>query len=150
MRLFMDGYNCAQAVFCAFRDVTGMDMDSASRLSSPFGAGMGRMREVCGAVSGALMVLGSVRGCADPQNPAVKAELYHLVQKFAEIFRENNGSIICRDLLTDTQLSEGWAPEERTSAFYARRPCLRLTGDAARILVRILAEQKDENKEILS
>ena len=87
-RLFLEGYNCAQAVFCAFRDVTGLDLDTAARLSSSFGGGMGRLREVCGTVSGALMALGAVRGYADPQDRNAKAVHYRLVQEYARLFRE--------------------------------------------------------------
>ena len=78
-RLFLEGYNCAQAVFCAYRDVTGLDLDTSARLASSFGAGMGRLREVCGAVSGALMVLGCVRGYDGPNDQDTKAAQYALV-----------------------------------------------------------------------
>ena len=142
-RLFTAGYSCAQAVFCAFRDMTGMDIDTAARLSSSFGAGMGRMRQVCGAVSGALMVLGFVRGYDDPENTDAKHAHYSLVQEYAGQFREKNGSIICRELLESAQPSEGVKPEERTSKFYSRRPCLRLTGDAAAILDSLLTEYRE-------
>ena len=94
-RLFMEGYNCSQAVFCAFRDVTGLDLDTAARLSSSFGGGMGRLREVCGTVSGALMALGMIRGYADPQDRNAKTAHYRLVQEYARLFRERSGSIIC-------------------------------------------------------
>ena len=72
-RLFMEGYNCAQAVFCAFRDQTGLGLEAAARLASSFGGGIGRLREVCGAVSGALLALGMLRGYDDPQDAAAKA-----------------------------------------------------------------------------
>lgn len=143
-RLFKAGYNCAQAVFCAFRDMTGLDMDTAARLSSSFGGGMGRMREVCGTVSGALMVLGYVRGYDDPKDTDAKRLHYSLVQEFARRFREKNGSIVCRDLLRNVRTSEGVRAEERTNEFYSRRPCMRLTGDAAEILDELLLNQNEE------
>ena len=146
-RLFMAGYNCSQAVFCAFRDVTGLDLDTSARLSSSFGGGMGRLREVCGTVSGALMALGMIRGYADPRDRDAKTAHYSLVREYARKFREQNGSIICRDLLRDVQVTEGGVPEERTPEFYARRPCLRLAGEAAAILDRLLLDQNDENGE---
>ena len=146
-RLFMEGYNCAQAVFCAFCDVTGLDTDTAARLSSSFGGGMGRLREVCGTVSGALMALGCLRGYADPQDRDAKAAHYRLVQEYARLFREENGSIVCRDLLKGVPVTEGGVPEARTPEFYARRPCLRLAGEAAAILDRLLENQNDENGE---
>ena len=143
-RLFLAGYNCAQAVFCAFRDVTGLDLDTAARLSSSFGGGMGRLREVCGTVSGALMALGYIRGYADPGDREAKAAHYRLVQEYARLFREQSGSIVCRELLKDVRVTEGGVPEERTPEFYARRPCLRLAGQAAAILDRLLSESNDQ------
>ena len=139
-RLFLEGYNCAQAVFCAFRDVTGMELDAAARLSSSFGGGMGRLREVCGAVSGALLVLGMLRGYDNPKDPEQKKAHYALVQEYARRFREKNGTIICRELLKNVPVTPGGVPEERTPDFYARRPCPRLVDDAAAILDEILAE----------
>ena len=139
-RLFLAGYNCAQAVFCAFRDETGMDLDAAARLSSSFGGGMGRLREVCGTVSGALLALGILRGYADPQNPELKKAHYSLVQEYARRFRERNESIVCRELLKNVPVTPGGVPEARTPEFYQRRPCLRLVGQAAEILDEMLAE----------
>ncbi len=139
-RLFLEGYNCAQAVFCAFCDMTGMDIDAAARLSSSFGGGMGRLREVCGTVSGALLALGVLRGYDDPRDPQAKAAHYRLVQEYARRFREKNGSIVCRELLKNVPVAPGGTPEPRTPEFYARRPCLRLAGEAAAILDEMLAE----------
>ena len=139
-RLFLAGYNCAQAVFCAFRDETGMDLDAAARLSSSFGGGMGRLREVCGTVSGALLALGILRGYADPADPEAKKAHYRLVQEYARRFRERNESIVCRELLKNVPVTPGGVPEARTPEFYQRRPCLRLVGQAAEILDEMLAE----------
>ena len=136
--LFYQGYNCSQSVFCAFCDVTGLDIDTAARMSSSFGGGMGRLREVCGTVSGALMVLGMVRGYSDPKNPQAKSDHYHLVQDFASRFKEKNGTIICRELLEGTNARPGNEPEGRTPEFYASRPCLRLVEEAADILEKML------------
>ncbi|MBR4711679.1 MAG: C_GCAxxG_C_C family protein [Clostridia bacterium] len=140
-RLFLAGYNCAQAVFCAFCDRTGLDTDTAARLSSSFGGGIGRLREVCGTCSGALMALGMIRGYADPADPEAKKRHYALVREYARRFGEANGSIICRELLRDVPVTAGGDPEPRTPEFYARRPCLRLAGEAARILDDILEEE---------
>lgn len=142
--LFFAGYNCAQAVFCAFCDRTGLSLDEAARLSSSFGGGMGRLREVCGTVSGALLALGMLHGYASPADPEAKAKHYRLVQEYARRFREKNGSIICRELLKDVPVTPGDTPEARTPEFYARRPCLRLAGEAAAILDDILKELEKE------
>ncbi len=146
-RLFVEGYNCAQAVFCAFCDETGLDVNAAARLSSSFGGGMGRLREVCGTVSGALLALGALCGYDDPTDPEAKAAHYRLVREYARRFREKNGAIICRELLKDVPVTPGGTPEPRTPEFYARRPCLRLAGEAAEILDEMLKEIR-ENKEV--
>lgn len=131
--LFESGYNCAQAVVCAFEDVTGLERDTALRLASSFGGGLGRMREVCGAVSGAAMVLGLVYGSADPADHAAKTVHYHRVQDFARRFRELNGSIVCRELLAGVG-TPGADPERRTAEYYKKRPCPALVAQAAQIL----------------
>lgn len=140
-RLFLEGYNCAQSVFCAFCDETGLSVEEAARLSSSFGGGMGRLREVCGAVSGALLALGMLQGYSDPGDPALKAAHYRRVQDFARRFREQNGAIVCRELLKGVPVTPGGEPEPRTPEFYARRPCLRLIGEAAAILDEMLKEE---------
>ena len=147
-RLFLEGYNCAQAVFCAFRDETRLSLEDAARLSSSFGGGMGRLREVCGTVSGALLALGMLRGYADPQDPELKKAHYKRVQEYARRFREENGTIICRELLKDVPVTPGDTPEPRTPEFYARRPCLRLAGQAAAILDEILSETQSDELEL--
>lgn len=138
--LFLNGYNCAQAVFCAFCDVTGLDIETAARLASSFGGGLGRLREVCGTVSGAAMVLGMVKGYSTPGDLALKTAHYHTVQAFARRFREENGSIICRELLRGVDVVPGSDPEPRTPEYYKKRPCPELAACAARILDEMLAE----------
>ena len=138
--LFLEGYNCAQAVACAFCDVTGLDIGTAARLSSSFGGGLGRLREVCGVVSGAALALAIVRGYSDPKDREAKKAHYALVQEFARRFREANGSIVCRELLamSGIQASIGGEPEERTADFYKRRPCPELAACAAGIVEELL------------
>ena len=140
--LFLEGYNCAQAVFCAFTDVTGLDMATAARLSSSFGGGLGRLREVCGAVSAASMVLGLVKGYDVPGDRALKARHYALVRDFAARFREATGSINCRVLLIQAGVmaETGGEPDERTPEYYEKRPCPKLVWQAARILDEMLGE----------
>lgn len=104
--LFHCGYNCAQAVFAAFAPELGIDFDTALRLSSSFGGGMGRLREVCGAVSAMFMIAGLKYGYSDPADPAAKAAHYERIRALAEEFREKNGSIICRELLESQNRSE--------------------------------------------
>lgn len=136
--LFCEGYNCAQAVLLAFDDVTGLDKKTASSISSSFGGGLGRMREVCGAVSGAAMVLGIVKGQYPPEDHSAKSAHYKLIQQFAEKFKEENGSIICRELLKGTGCESGNTPEKRTEKYYKKRPCPLIVRTSADILASML------------
>ena len=139
-RLFREGCNCAQAVFTAYCDLTGLDETTAMRISSSFGGGMGRMREVCGGVSGALMALGMLGDRTDdPNDQAAKAAHYARVQQLALRFKERNGSIICRDLL-GAKAGAGHVPEARTEEYYRMRPSERMVFDAAEILEEMLKE----------
>ena len=141
--LFLEGCNCAQAVFLAFSDVTGMDRKLAAKLSSPFGGGMGRMREVCGAVSGMLMVLGVLYGYEENAGEdAQKKQLYKDVQALAGKFREECGSIICREILKNPPSDPN--PTPRTAEFYKQRPCARMVMTAARLLDGFFAEHPIE------
>ena len=130
--LFVQGYNCAQAVAAAFGDLTGLDEKTAARMASCFGGGMGRMREVCGAVSGMLMVAGILYGYDDPKATTEKRELYAQVQAMAGQFRQELGSIVCRDLLKNPPSDPN--PTPRTAEFYKNRPCARMVETAARIM----------------
>ena len=132
VELFKSGFNCAQAVAIAYSDVLGMSDEEAAKVSGSFGGGMGRMREVCGAVSGMFMVAGLKYGYSDPSAKQEKAELYALVQNLAAGFKEKNGSIICKELLGVSDTSP--TPEPRTAAYYKKRPCVELVGDAAELL----------------
>ena len=130
--LFVEGYNCAQAVAAAFGDLTGLDEKTAAKMASCFGGGMGRMREVCGAVSGMLLVAGVLYGYDDPKATTEKRELYAQVQAMAGQFRQELGSIVCRDLLKNPPSDPN--PTPRTEQFYKDRPCARMVATAARIM----------------
>ena len=136
--LFENGYNCCQAVVLAFSDITGLDEDSLKAATSGFGGGFGRLREVCGAVSGMTFLAGFIEPATDPTNRAQRAANYALVQKFAERFREERGSIVCRELLGLRQKHDAPNPEARTAAYYESRPCAELVGCAAEILENYL------------
>ena len=137
-QLFMDGYNCAQAVAVAFCDVTGMEPKHTARLASSFGGGMGRMREVCGAVSGMLMVAGVLYGYDVADDDQAKMGHYTLVQNLAGQFREQVGSIICREILKNPPSDP--APTPRTEEFYKMRPCARMVYLAAEIMEKYIEE----------
>ena len=135
--LFLKGYNCAQAVVVAFTDVTGLDESFSARLSSSFGGGMGRMREVCGAVSGMLMVLSILYGYDTPGDDESKKRLYIEVQALAGKFREEVGAIVCREILKNPPSDPN--PTPRTAEFYAKRPCARMVVTAGKLLDEFIA-----------
>ena len=134
--LFLSGYNCAQAVAIAFHEKLGLTEPQAAKMVSAFGGGMGRMREVCGAVSGMLFVLGALYGYDTPGDDVRKKKLYGEVQALAEKFRVENGSIICREILKNPPADPN--PTPRTADFYAKRPCARMVMTAARLMEEFL------------
>lgn len=140
--LFHEGYNCAQAVFAAFCEEMKLDRELALKLSSSFGGGMGRLREVCGAVSGMFMVAGVLYGYDDPKDQKGKTEHYQRIQELAKEFQESNKSIICRELLGLKEKSHNPTPELRTEEYYKKRPCIELVGDAAKIIENYIMEVK--------
>ena len=148
MRLFKEGgYNCCQAVVLAYNDVLGIDDTTAAALSSGFGGGMGRMREVCGSVSGMVLLAGLLKPATDPTDKAARTGNYALVQEVAADFKVLNGSIICKELLglsptaaatvnpSDIHgIPESPVPSDRTPEYYKKRPCEELVGISARII----------------
>ncbi len=135
--LFLSGYNCSQAVFAAFSDEFSIDEKQAFIMASGFGGGMGRLREVCGAFSGIVMVLSLKYGDYEVSDNQKKAELYSHIQELAAAYEKENGSIICKELLG--QGKNGSTPQARTEQYYKKRPCAELVESAARLLEEYLA-----------
>lgn len=131
---FEQGYNCSQSVLMTFSDITGIDEKTSAMLSSGFGGGMGRMREVCGAVSGMFMAASIVSGYDDPSDSEGKKRTYAMIQSLAEKFKAQNGSIICKELLGLDKPEGTHIPEQRTAEYYKKRPCSDLVKNAAEIL----------------
>lgn len=142
---FKNGCNCTQAVLLAFSDLTGLDEATAMKLASSFGGGMGRLREVCGTVTGMFMVAGLLYGSEDIPSHEDKRAHYARIQALAARFREENGSIICRELLAGVTGDSSPNPEVRTPAYYKKRPCPRLCADAVEILEQYIAENPPGN-----
>lgn len=138
--LFLSGYNCSQAVIAAFAEDLNISMDTAMALASPFGAGLSGMREMCGAVSGMAMAAGLIFGSSTPMPQKQKAELYARIRSLADRFKEKNGSVICRELLSRSNAVFSETPQERTPEYYKKRPCPELCADAAGILAQYLSE----------
>ena len=141
MNNFLSGYTCAQAVLLAFADILDADEKTLAKIASGFGGGMGRLREVCGTVSGMFMVVNLLYGFEIPEGASEKGEHYARIQELAERFRAVNGTIVCRELLGLTEKHSDPMPLERTSEYYKKRPCKELVGCAARILTEYLIEE---------
>lgn len=131
---FKMGYNCAQSVFLAFAEDFGFDKDTALKLSSSFGAGMGRLREVCGAVSAMFAIAGLKHGYTTHTDDEIKAKHYELIQNLAEKFKNKYNSIICRELLGLPEGADSPIPTKRTEEYYAQRPCEEFIKCAAEII----------------
>ncbi len=142
---FLSGYGCAQSVLLAYSDLTGLDEKTSARLGSSFGGGMGRLREVCGGVTGAFAVLGLLCGYDDPADKAGKSRHYADVRELARRFSERSqgGSIVCREILSNAGLSgeSGGEAEARTPEYYQKRPCPDLVALASEILAEMLCEK---------
>ena len=140
MQSFVDGYNCSQCMVLAFEDLIAIDIDTALKAASPFGGGMGRLREVCGSVSGMFLVFGFLDGYNNPSDYEKKKELYEHIQELGHRFEEANSSIVCRDLLGLSTQHDSATPEKRTDSYYKKRPCAELVGCATEILEAYLVE----------
>lgn len=140
--LFKEGYNCSQAVVLAFCKEMGLEESIALRMASSFGGGMGRMREVCGAVSGMFLVAGALYGYEDPKDFEAKKQHYARIQELAEQFKAETGSIICRELLGAAGADSASEPEKRTEAYYKKRPCDEMTAIAAGLMEAYIKEHK--------
>ncbi|MBQ7654748.1 MAG: C_GCAxxG_C_C family protein [Clostridia bacterium] len=138
--LFSSGLNCAQAVFCAYSDLFGLDEDTSLKISSGFGGGFGRMREVCGAFSAVTMIAGLARKSAQADD---KAEIYRQIRLLADEFRKRNGSIICGELLGE-RTPASHVPAERTQEYFKKRPCPEIVGEAAEIIEEFIIGKANE------
>lgn len=145
VELFMQGYNCSQSVFLAFADLYGMDEDMAKRVSAGFGGGVGRMRMMCGAVSGMVMLAGLDAGQTEGNDRKSKADCYAVVQGLVNKFKDENGSVICAELLGMKGckvVKNSNIPDERNAEYYRVRPCSQKVENAARLFAEYLASKE--------
>ena len=141
--LFKEGFNCSQSVVAAFADQYGFTHEQALRMSASFGGGIGRMRETCGAACGLFMLAGLETGATEGSDRDGKAANYALVQELAEEFKKRNGALRCADLLGLSKKEPVVStPEARTPQYYAKRPCVKMVEEAARIWCEYLENQK--------
>lgn len=143
--LFLEGYNCSQAVFGAFCEDFGISFKDGVILSSGFGGGFARKREVCGAVSGGVMVLSLLHEYSDPADREGKVELYSEIREYLDEFESRKGSIVCRELLNLMEKSSSAIPEERTEDYYKKRPCAANIYLSAQLIEEHLSRQKCED-----
>ncbi len=142
MANFKKGYNCSQSIVLAFADMLPADEKTLLKMASSFGGGMGRLREVCGSVSGMFMVAGLLYGYDGPETGQVKAEHYAGIQELAHRFEEKHGTIICREMLGLSVRHDVPVPKARTAEYYKKRPCAEIIGDAAEILEQYIEEHE--------
>lgn len=131
---FKTGYNCSQSVFLTFAEDFGLDKETALKLSSSFGGGMGRLREVCGAVTAMFAIAGLKKGYTSPCDDEAKAKHYELIQSLAEKFKSEHNTIICRELLGLESGADSPIPSKRTEEYYQERPCERFIKTASEII----------------
>lgn len=136
--LFLSGCSCAQAVLAAYADDIGLSKETALKLASSFGGGMGGLREVCGALTALFMLAGARSGYCDTTDPERKSGHYALIRSLADEFKAANGSIICRELLSALEALPGAEPSARTAEYYKERPCLRFVECAAALAAKKL------------
>ena len=142
VELFHQGFNCAQSVCAAFADLYGYTEEQALRMSAAFGGGIGRMRQTCGAACGMFLLAGLDQGAVRGDDREGKGRCYALVQQMAEAFRQENGALLCSELLGLKSQPQPPTPEARTSQYYAKRPCPQIVESAARIVVPQLLEKE--------
>ena len=145
--LFKEGFNCSQSVVAAFADQYGFTHEQALRMSASFGGGIGRMRETCGAACGLFMLAGLETGAVEGADRDGKARNYAVVQELAEEFKRRNGALKCADLLGLSKKEPVVStPEARTAQYYAKRPCVKMVEEAARIWCEYLEKSSLEAK----
>ena len=133
--LFKQGFNCSQAVCAACADIYGIDEQTALRIAASFGGGIGRMRQTCGAACGMFILAGLENGSATPGDAEGKKQNYTLVQDLAAKFKQENGSLICAELLGIAPKPQEPTPEARTETYYQKRPCAEMVASAVRIFL---------------
>ena len=136
--LFKEGYNCAQSVVCAHCEKLGIDKEQGAKMAACFGGGMGRLREVCGCVSGMFLLLSLKEGYTDPKDNEGKKALYEKVQNLAKKFEDQYGSLVCRELLGLKEKHSAFEPEQRTEKYYEKRPCGEMAQFAADLVEKEL------------
>lgn len=140
---FEKGYACSQAVALAFSDIIGLSKTQISKIMLPFGGGFGRLRLVCGAISGMTAVVGLIFS-GEENTPENKKKVYAIEQELCGRFKEKYGTLVCGELLQgmNVPVAVGGVAEERTKEYYKKRSCSEVVYDAAKILEEYLQEKE--------
>ena len=141
VKLFESGFNCCQSVFTAYSDIFGFDRETSLKMTSSMGGGIGKMREVCGAVSAMALLAGLKEGNDDPDNQEAKTAIYEKVRELADKFKTENDSIVCRELLKDMAQDTSAAPSIRTKEYYGKRPCSGFVAYAANLVEEFILDE---------
>ena len=145
---FMQGYGCCQSVVAAFADLYGLDDTMAKRIAAGFGGGVGRMRMMCGAVSALVILVGLDCGQTEGSDREGKSACYRVVQQLLERSRQQNGSIICAELLGLNgyeRAHSSYVASERTAEYYKKRPCAAKVESAERLFAQYLADKEGDH-----
>lgn len=142
VKTFLEGYNCAQAVFATYSDLFGIDRQTALNLTNSMGGGISRLREVCGTVSAVALLAGLAEGTVDPGDLQAREKVYGKTRELLSRFEEENGSLLCRELLGKAGREVSSRPSERTPEYYKKRPCAKYVACAAGIIEEYLANQE--------
>lgn len=140
--LFTAGYNCAQSVVGAFEEEIGLPRETLMKMASGFGGGMGGLRSTCGAVTGMFMALGLLSGYGVAGDQAAKTAHYARIRALAESFEQEQGTLICRELLSSLPGKLQKDPLPRTEEYYKVRPCVRFVEHAARLLEEMIEQDR--------
>ncbi|MBN1294184.1 MAG: C_GCAxxG_C_C family protein [Candidatus Latescibacteria bacterium] len=135
--MFNDGFSCSQSVFSTFAEDLGLDRDTALKIAAGFGGGMGRMGEVCGALSGAFMAIGLKYGSVEKGETDAKKQTYNLVHKAAEEFKSRHGCIHCNDLL-GIDIGDYLQHQKAKMAGLFSTKCPNFVSDAADIVEKLM------------
>lgn len=138
---FMAGYGCCQSVVAAFADLYGLDDTQAKKIAAGFGGGVGRLRMMCGAVSGIVMLVGLDCGQTEGSDREGKSACYKVVQQLLAQSEAENGSLICAEILGikgHEKAHSNYVASARTAEYYRQRPCAAKVESAARIFANYL------------
>lgn len=134
VKMFESGFNCCQSILATYSDIFGLDKETALKLASPIGGGIAKTRNMCGTVVAMALLVGLKEGNVNPNATDIRTEVNEHVRAMMERFTDENGSVICGELLKGLAVDNSSAPSPRTAEYYGTRPCSKLVANAANIV----------------